>query len=629
MLLNNKQLDYFAICIALLFSIAVYILSLNAPFIFDDNHMIVNNAFIKNAKYFGLFFKGYVTSYPIPKGMCRPLLMLTFAFNYATSKLNPIGYHIINLLFHFLNAVLLYTLLKTLKKDAPFGLILIITLLFVVHPINTEAVTYISSRSDLMATFFILSGFILYLRERYVFALFVYTLALLTKETGLCLPILIGGYFLLYQTKGIKYIFKNKKIIIFLSSLLIATVAYLFYKNIYFSGIAESRLRSSLSNIILQSWVSFFYLRLFIFPDNLNIFHAYPDIDNIWDINGILPLLGIILIVFLLFLLRKKNKLVSMGIFIYLVGLAPKFYATLRVPVMEHHFYLPGTGVYVVLLALSGSLYRRNRRYFLYTGWGIIALLSVLTIERNCQFNSALMIWKKGTEKEPDHLGNWLNLAVEYKKEGNLKKAKNILSKTLTMPNKDRDWKTGIYINLANIYFMEKKYQKAEKLLKECLKLKPNIARKYQIYNNLGLLYEKMDKYDDMDKYVKEAIKLNPYEESSYQKLARINIQNNKLQEATKYVLKALEINPYDFYSYFLKGKIYEKKNNLKEAEKAYKKSIELKDDWFYSHYALSLIYLKTHNPLFSEEILATIRLNPHFKPAIALLRYIMENARK
>ena len=196
MLLNNKQLDYFAIFIALFFSIAVYIFSLNAPFIFDDNHMIVNNAFIKNAKYFGLFFKGYVTSYPIPKGMCRPLLMLTFAFNYATSKLNPIGYHIINLLFHFLNAVLLYTLLKMLKKDAPFGLLLIITLLFVVHPINTEAVTYISSRSDLMATFFILSGFILYLRERYILTLLMYMFALLTKETGLCLGLIVIGLML-------------------------------------------------------------------------------------------------------------------------------------------------------------------------------------------------------------------------------------------------------------------------------------------------------------------------------------------------------------------------------------------------------------------------------------------------
>ncbi|MBU1366402.1 MAG: hypothetical protein KJ711_01135, partial [Candidatus Omnitrophica bacterium] len=72
--------------------------------------MIVENVFIKSAKYFSEFFKGFVTSYPIPKGMCRPLLMLTFGFNYLQGGLSPVGYHIVNILFHFLNACLLYFL---------------------------------------------------------------------------------------------------------------------------------------------------------------------------------------------------------------------------------------------------------------------------------------------------------------------------------------------------------------------------------------------------------------------------------------------------------------------------------------------------------------------------------------
>jgi hypothetical protein len=204
----SKYQDYIVISLLALITLVIYLPSISAPFIFDDNHMIVNNLLIKNPHYFGMFFKGYVTSYPVPKGMCRPLLMLTFAFNYLTGKLNPAGYHIINILFHFLNATLLFFLLKTIKKDIPRMLAFFVSLLFVVHPINTEAVSYISSRSDLMVTFFILSGFILYIKRRYIPAIIMYALALLSKETSLGLLPLVLIYSLIYKDNRTRMAFK-------------------------------------------------------------------------------------------------------------------------------------------------------------------------------------------------------------------------------------------------------------------------------------------------------------------------------------------------------------------------------------------------------------------------------------
>ena len=161
MKISSKKQEIIIVMILALFTVISYFNSINGSFIFDDNHMIVNNTFIIHSKYFHNFFKGFVTSYPVNKGMCRPLLMLTFAFDYANSKLNPLGYHITNMILHFLNGILIYFLLKNLQKNSSKTLLTLISLLFIVHPINTEAVTYISSRSDLLITFFVLAIFLL------------------------------------------------------------------------------------------------------------------------------------------------------------------------------------------------------------------------------------------------------------------------------------------------------------------------------------------------------------------------------------------------------------------------------------------------------------------------------------
>src|SRR3989338_7830989 len=107
--------------------IILYFNSFWNTFVFDDLHSILNNLYIKDLGQTPLLFKGHYTSVPeIPKGMFRPLLLLSFAFNYLFSGQNPLGFHIINTLIHFLNGALLYSLLRLLKPSLPFGLTLFI-----------------------------------------------------------------------------------------------------------------------------------------------------------------------------------------------------------------------------------------------------------------------------------------------------------------------------------------------------------------------------------------------------------------------------------------------------------------------------------------------------------------------
>ena len=607
---TNKYKDYIAVFLLVVIAVVIYLPSLNAPFIFDDNHMIVNNAFIKNAKYFGLFFKGYVTSYPIPKGMCRPLLMLTFAFNYATSKLNPIGYHIINLLFHFLNAVLLYTLLKTLKKDAPFGLILIITLLFVVHPINTEAVTYISSRSDLMATFFILSGFILYLRERYMLTLLMYVFALLTKETGLCLGLIVIGYDVIYWLNGKlrwqEHFRKYKK---FYISLMAITLFYLMYKHtVFFPEIARP-VRSFYSNFLIQSITTLLYFKLFLLPLSLNITHYIPAVNSLLHPLALISVVTIILLIVLAFVSIRKVPLASIGLTWLLIGLLPKFYARLNFVAMEHHFYLASIGVYIIAVALLKEVYTNHRKYFLYLNIGIILIFSCLSITRNYEYTDPLDFWKISVLRNPRSAATHGNLGFYYLKKGNLKAAEEEFRKVSLTSNVE-SW-VRAQINLANILISRKEYKKAEETLKKALERYPSPFM--ETYNLLGIIYKETDREKEALSMWQRELKLYPRSFNAHLNMGIFYLNKEQLDKAEMHFKRTMTISPDSYLPYYGLAQIFEKKGKFTEAIDMYKKAISFNPADSHLHYFLGSLYAEKGDGRALYEFKKAIEINPLF----------------
>ncbi|MBU1811315.1 MAG: tetratricopeptide repeat protein, partial [Candidatus Omnitrophica bacterium] len=595
---------------------------------FDDNHMIVENVFIKSAKYFSEFFKGFVTSYPIPKGMCRPLLMLTFGFNYSQGGLSPIGYHIINILFHFLNACLLYFLLKFLNKSrspaaqgrdksVPRGLMFIITLLFVVHPLNTEAVTYISSRSDLMVTFFILSGFFLYLKGKYTLTCLMYIAALLTKETALCFPILILGYYLLFHHSNShlprSLCLKDKKIIFFIVSLIAITLSYCYYYETFYSGgLSTGNPRSLLSNTLIQSWVAFFYLKLFLWPCSLNILHWNPSLTSLFQIEAYLALLGLTSLIILIFILRKAYPLVSLGIFWYTTWLLPKFYARLDFVACEHHFYLPSIGAYIVLTVILSSLYLKRKKYFLYISAGVISLFSLLTFLRNYEYKDAVLFWKISSQRNPKSAYIHNEVGREYLKRNKLNRAEGKFKKALMFSKRAADTIISKKM-LSAVYYHKKNYHQAEKLLNELLKLNPPPPGTYE---GLGKIYLEMAKEKEAITFWNKELSLYPQRPSIYVQFGLYYLKKKEFIKAEDFFQKARQKNP-DFYlSYYGLGKIWENNKDYDKAIKYYQKALSLNPACAYSHYALGRLYGKMGNFLALGELEKTIELDSNFARA-------------
>ncbi len=194
-LLTKKYQPLLPILISLI-SFLTYLNTLHHQFVFDDFRVIVNNPFIKDWKYFSMLFN---SDYFRMSGELsyRPLVTLSYFIDYSLWRLNPLGFHLTNLLLHTFNVLFVYSLLLKITGKLRFAGIS--SLFFGIHPVLTETVNSVGFREDLLcATFFMLTVFFYgkmytakYKHTWYAIALLSYSLSLFSKEMAISLPLII------------------------------------------------------------------------------------------------------------------------------------------------------------------------------------------------------------------------------------------------------------------------------------------------------------------------------------------------------------------------------------------------------------------------------------------------------
>ncbi|MCP4652156.1 MAG: tetratricopeptide repeat protein [Candidatus Omnitrophica bacterium] len=582
--------------------------------------MVVRNSLIKHIKHLPAFFKGFATSAPVPKGMCRPLLMLTFAFNYLTCGLNPIGYRIINILFHFLNVAVLFLLLKELLTKVhvkpPNSIFAFIpTLIFLVHPINIESITYISSRSDLMVTLFLLLGITCHIKNKYSLSLLCYAAALLTKETALSFIFFITTYDFIFRKTSIKQWLKNR----FSLYAAIASVSalYLIYKNTTFRADYVAPLRSYYSNFLIQARVTFLYLKLFIWPKGLTLFHYIPDYKTIFNLGAFLSVSGLLGIVFIGFKTVKKQPLFSLGIFWFLVGLAPKFYARLRIVAMEHHFYLAGIGIYLII-AFGLSKFYPKLKYKTYFTICVISILSLLTFIRNLEYRDDLIFWKITAQRNPHSANARMGLGVRYMNLEIWSKAKEEIEKAIPLI-KDEENAQKAKINLIRVYKEAGENEMAEKLLEETTRQVAKTERPPAgVLQNLGVIYFLAAEDEKALTIWRRALKLYPQSAGIHTNLGNYYLKKSALAKAEKLLDKAIELDPDSLEAVFALGNLYQVSNRSNKAIALYKKALATghgkKNHLLY--YNIGALYLKQDGHKGVEYLAKAIDLKPDFAMA-------------
>lgn len=367
-LYDSEYFDLAAFGLIAVMVLITYSNTFTASFHFDDGPAITDNAIIKRVSFDNIR--------TIILG-ARPVVYLSIMLNYQLSGLNVIGWHIFNIGLHVANSFLVYLfILRTLtmpalkakyaekaKWMALFG-----TLLFGVHPIQAEAVTYIVQRSELLAAFFYLGAVLLFIsgaqtgKWRYYAAAFLSSvLAMGSKEWAVTLPAVIFLYDYLILSEGnIRTALSRWKayIVLVLSwGILLRTVS-LFSES---SSVGFNISTPSSSGTALTAWtylltsfnVIWTYARLLFLPINQNIDYDYPIAKTLLEFPTLLSFLGHLAIAggaYWLFW-KKGWVLVPFGVAWFYITLSPvQSFVPLTDVIFEHRLYLPSIGFFLVLV---------------------------------------------------------------------------------------------------------------------------------------------------------------------------------------------------------------------------------------------------------------------------------------
>jgi len=358
-----KRFNFIAFAIIAGMVLITYSNTFTASFHFDDNPTIVENLSIKHFTWGSVLgsFSG-----------TRPVVNLSLLLNYQVSGLNVIGWHIFNIGFHIVNCIFVFLFflqtfdLPVLHKQygnrarqmALFG-----ALLFGLHPIQTESVTYIISRTELLATFFYLATFLLFIKGvrtgKFVFffgCLFTALLSMESKEWAVTLPAMLFIYDYLFLAEGnLKSIFARWRAYA-LVSLPWCLVAYVLTTTPLSGagfGITGERSITPTTYLLTSFNVLWTYFRLLLIPIHQNLDYSYPVSKTLFEYPTILSFLGhiCVLSVAVCCYIKKKWRLIPFGVVWFYIALSPtqSFVPILDV-IFEHRLYLPSIGFVIVFI---------------------------------------------------------------------------------------------------------------------------------------------------------------------------------------------------------------------------------------------------------------------------------------
>ena len=448
----------------------------------DDNTLILEHTSIlqnvKNIK--NIFSTDVFMSGGGSKFYYRPLLNLSLMLDNHLGGVLPFIYHLDNILLHILTVILLFCLLDCLFKNRILAFFF--SLIFLVHPVLTQAVAWIPGRNDSLLTIFILAAFLSFLKFfeypklKFLAAYaFFFGLALFTKETAIFLPILIIVYFISIGRKTSLALI-DRFLVLIIS--LVPGFIWLIMHSLAFSK-ENIRVGSAIGSVINNLPNTLAMAGKMIFPFNLSVL---PDALDSTMLYGIIAL--IILVVALIFSKQKRYDYLFFGATWFLVFFLPPFAISNSVPYfLEHRLYLPIIGFLIILAEIDFiKNLNFNRRRVQLISLFVLLILSGITFYHSKNFSDQITFWQAAVKTSPHSPLAQKNLGAMYYFEGDYYQAIN--HDTLALSLNPRE--PMVHNNLGVIYMDQKKYSEAEKEFKKELEINPGYDK---ALNNLQDLY--------------------------------------------------------------------------------------------------------------------------------------------
>jgi protein O-mannosyl-transferase len=399
-------------------ALIVYINSFRGAFQLDDYNVIVFNSAVHSWSAFGKqFFPGI-----------RPLLKLTYALNW-TSSAGVFGFHVFNLAIHLITTLLVYNLTVSFVKECRTGLpqnalypaAILTAVLFALHPVQTEAVTYISGRSASMMTMFCLGSLAAYVKGSregkktwlYFLSPLLFLMGAATKEYAITLPFAL----VLYEAcagglRPVKRTLSRQWVHWVLFAAIIAMV--LSHPRYRFILLYSFGLRGFTENLLGQAAAVGEVLSHVFLPNRLNIDPGELPASSSFSIQtAVLIILGVVGIAGMI---RRKAWLVF-GISWFFLSIAMVVLVPRIDGISDRHFYHASWGMFLAGAVIITSLF--FRRFKSFKAFAVlVACISVLlgsfTVMRNHVYRSEVALWEDTVKKSPSNARAYNNLGYAY-----------------------------------------------------------------------------------------------------------------------------------------------------------------------------------------------------------------------
>ncbi len=502
--------------------------SFHGPFVFDDLPSIVNNSLIRELD---RFFTDPSVFLAFPR---RFLGYLSLAVNFKIGGLATEGYHIVNLLLHLSSTLALYAFCRMLLRTPYLAaspsvggsphLSLIAALLFVAHPIQTQAVTYITQRFTVIATLFYLLALTCYLRSRtgqaddavspawYASAILCAICAMLSKEIAFTLPIAVGLLECFFFSGMRRRITRLGP---FFALLAIIPLLILFGNSHAPQQVTHRwipPLQTGISQsdyLTTQPAVFATYLRLMLVPVNQTLDYDYPLVRSLAEpqaAGGLILLLALTLLACCLYRQTANlgARLTAFGIFWFLLALSVESFVPLDDLINEHRLYLPSAGAAIAAAGFLSLLARRvSARSIAITSGIIITLLALTTWKRNLVWSDEILLWSDAVAKAPGKARPHYNLGTVLSNRGVVDAAEEEFKAALAI---DPQHAKARY-NLGVLRASRGDTAEAKTHYETALRLEPSLA---EAHNSLGVLLAAQGRLPEAIGAYRDALKLMP-----------------------------------------------------------------------------------------------------------------------
>ena len=524
-----------------LLTFIIYIPAIKGGFIWDDDAFLTQNPLIRASD--GLYRFWFSTDPPD----YFPLTSTTLWLEWRMWGENATGYHMVNVLFHILNALLIWAVLKKLKIPGSW----LAALIFAVHPVNVESVAWITERKNLLPMGFFLASILAYLefdensrRRFYILSLIAFFVALLSKTSIIMLPLVLLG--LIWWQRGkinVKDLMRSVPFFI-LSALMGGITVWFQYHNAIGSTIVRDD--GFLSRLAVAGSAVWFYLYKALVPINLSFVYPRWDIAQL-SLIRFLPLLCLTGLISAFFYYRHtwgKPFLIGLGFFIVMLFPVLGFFNIYFMKyslVADHWQYTAIIGVIALAVALISQKcknWRINyRRTAITAAIAVVCVLSILSWNRAGTLAQSETLWKDTIRKNP---GCWMAydiLGSDLAQKGQWQAAMEHFRKALEL----RPDYPKAHSNLANVLYDRGQVTEAFSHFEEALRINPDAA---EVHYNYGTALAEQGGLEQAIQHYDKAIHLRPDFMQVHYNLGSLYARAGNFQQAIRHFTEVLRIDP-------------------------------------------------------------------------------------